>query len=250
MINIRSSLSAQTVTINYSDPETLRTLLWQIWENEARPGQGEKRSIAVQRMMECERNDSNILDLSSLGLTSLPPVLPKKHQILYIHDNQLSDITPVLAPNLMELNASDNRLTILPDMNNHYKLKSLNVSHNHLTVLSNNLPPALEILNIGNNRLKKLPQLPLFLVEFDAHNNDLMNFDEALPATLQFLDLRNNRRLTRLPAKMQQQLIKLFVSGPRSESKISGSPIDLKKFFADERLFISIFGNVPSTLKL
>ncbi|WP_213993034.1 leucine-rich repeat domain-containing protein [Sodalis sp. dw_96] len=242
MTNFCSSLSTKTVTISYSDPVDLRYSIWEIWQNEAIPGMGEKRSIAVQLMIECERNNSKELNLSGLGLTSLPSVLPKGLRALDIHNNQLSEITPVLAPTLITLDASENQLTILPNMGFLLELTSLNVSHNRLLVLSGDLPPALEILFVNNNLLEEIPILPLFLIKFVAHNNNLIHFHGELPPTLQLLDVRNNSRLTRLPTEMQRWIVEFFASGSQPKYISCGSPFDLKKFGADVNLLISIFG--------
>ncbi|HEY0209222.1 hypothetical protein [Acerihabitans sp.] len=243
MINFCPNLSSGTVILYYSDFVDLPYILWENWKNSAIPGMGEERSIALQRMIECERYNSNELDLSGLGLTSLPPVLPKAITVLDIHNNQLSEITPALAPTLIKLNASNNQLTFLPDMKFQFELQSLDVSYNHLEVLTGDLPPALKMLNVSNNLLEEIPILPLFLIEFYAHNNNLILFHGELTPTLRILDLRENPRLTRLPTELQQGLHKLFVSGSRPEFKSYGSPLDLKEFYADDSLLMSIFSS-------
>lgn len=69
-------------------------LLWLQWSMEASDGSGEHRDLALLRLIACEESGSYSLDLSGLGLTSLPDNLPQ---------------------HITELNASDNKLTLLPE---------------------------------------------------------------------------------------------------------------------------------------
>lgn len=67
---------------------------WQEWKNNAPRGGGEFRDIAVTRLLECLNHENRSLDLSNLGLSSLPEQLP---------------------PNIVSLTLSGNPLTHLPD---------------------------------------------------------------------------------------------------------------------------------------
>ncbi|HBA9710952.1 TPA: E3 ubiquitin--protein ligase, partial [Escherichia coli] len=134
---------------------------------------GENREIALARLKLCIQNNECLLDLSELGLSSLP----------------------ILPNNIIALNIRDNALVSLPELPN--VLTDLDVSSNNLTSLPE-LPPTLEVLNVGYNQLEHLPQLPNSLKYLFAENNRL-NTLPALSEELLFVHIYNNE-LTALPA--------------------------------------------------
>ncbi len=65
------------------------------WYLSAAPGSSELRDLAAQRVQDCMRRNSSELDLSNLGLRSLPEALPANIVTLNVQDNQLSSIPAI-----------------------------------------------------------------------------------------------------------------------------------------------------------
>lgn len=65
---------------------------WQEWKNKAPCGGGEFRDIAESRLLECMKHGNITLDLSNLGLTSLPDRLPPHIHSLLLTGNPLSSL--------------------------------------------------------------------------------------------------------------------------------------------------------------
>ncbi|XTZ39719.1 hypothetical protein ACQYRI_06945 [Salmonella enterica] len=62
---------------------------WQAWLNDASPGDGELRDIAVARLQECLHSGNTVLDLSHLHLRTLPEILPLHLTTLILNGNPL-----------------------------------------------------------------------------------------------------------------------------------------------------------------
>ena len=95
-----------------------------------------------------------------------------------------------------EINISNNRLTILPDLTKFGNLKTFNCNHNQLSHLLP-LPSTLQKLYCSINQLSRLPPLPSTLQELHCSNNRL-SYLPPLPSTLKILYLFHNQ-LTSLP---------------------------------------------------
>ena len=121
---------------------------------------------AKRRINECIRTGSTSLDLSRLGLTSLPE----------------------LPDTLTHLDCSYNQLTILPELPD--TLTILECIYNQLTELPE-LPDTLTHLNCYNNQLTVLLW----------SQSDSVSSKPELPDTLTHLYCRNNQ-LTVLPLKL------------------------------------------------
>ncbi|QTP13980.1 NEL-type E3 ubiquitin ligase domain-containing protein [Serratia symbiotica] len=154
--------------------------LWSEWEENAPPGMGEKRDIAVARMRECLETGRELLDLAELQLSSLPESLPPYIRELIAYGNHLSKLPDNLPETLIAINACDNILMEIP-ANIPPRLISFYLENNYLEIISSNLPDTIEDLNLAENRLSTLP----------AH----------LPNNLRFLDLRDNQFQT-IPASL------------------------------------------------
>lgn len=87
-------------------------------------------------------------------------------------------------------------LTSLPDCLSKLKIEHINLGNNRLEALPE-LPPTLIELRVSNNALSHLPPLPVGLQSLDASGNKLSSLPD-LPATLSTLAARNNK-LTQLP---------------------------------------------------
>jgi len=81
-----------------------------------------------------------------------------------------------------ELNLSNRKLTVLPDLSLYKNLQILHCSNNYLTSLDN-LPPNLQLLYCSDNQLTSLDYLPTSLQELYCAGNQLTSLDN-LPPTL------------------------------------------------------------------
>lgn len=112
----------------------------------------ELETIAKNRIIDCLKNQCTKLDLSKLGLSSLPESIFSyfDHLVsLNCSDNHLS-LLPSLPQDLTALNCSNNQLILLPALPN--SLVRLDCSENQLTSLSLS-SKQLKILNCQNNYL-------------------------------------------------------------------------------------------------
>ena len=142
------------------------------WESAAPAGEEAARRTAVERVQRVVGKWlTSKLDLSELGLTSLPP-LPDKLKHLIAHGNRLTAL-PVLPSSLTILSAFNNRLMALPELPS--KLDTLCVSDNALTALPV-LPQSLESLSADNNLLQIFPIYPKKLRNISINENP---FDPA-----------------------------------------------------------------------
>ena len=120
--------------------------------------------IALTRIRAASERGDTRLDLSRLGLTTLPPEIGQltSLQSLDLSGNQLTALPPEIGrlTSLQSLNLWDNQLTALPpEIGGLASLQSLNLSENHLTAL----PPEIGALTslkgmyLSRNQLTALP---------------------------------------------------------------------------------------------
>ncbi|MFK4532236.1 hypothetical protein ABIA00_000419 [Bradyrhizobium ottawaense] len=102
-------------------------------------------------------------------------------------------------------------LTVLspPSLPAWLALQRINVSDNQLTHLPE-LPPSLSELDARLNRLTSLPALPNTLRRLTVFGNQLTSLPDRLPATLRWLHAHNNR-LTSVPENLLTQLRDAFL---------------------------------------
>lgn len=139
---------------------------WRVWA--ASPTPGEQRDEALRRVTECIVREDTLLELNSLGLSSLP-ALPGNLTEVHVCNNKLPFLCR-LPTNLKSLDARNNRLNTLPNLPN--MMSVLNVSNNLLTALPD-LPEGLTELYANDNRLTALPKMPTTLRIINLHNNRL-----------------------------------------------------------------------------
>ncbi len=132
------------------------------------------------------------LDLSGLGLSSLP-ALPPTLRRLNARDNQLVTLPATLPDSLRVIDVSSNQLTSLPE---HLpaELQTLIATFNNLSDLPKALPNSLVRLDVAANEITTLPErLPASLVILKAANNLITKVPDNLPAPLEMLNLSGNR---------------------------------------------------------
>lgn len=241
---------------------------WKTWEESGQEA-GQSRDIAVKRLEECLKRNASFLDLSNLGLTSLPEKLPPGVTSLNISENKLTQLPKNLPSQLETLVVSNNALASLPkDLPS--RLKSLDASHNSLTSLPDRLPFTLISINVSYNQLSHLPEmLPFELISLDVSDNPLTHLPEKIPHTLRSLHV-GSARLSQLPEKMPPQLDTLDVSDnqltklpknlpPRLETlDIGANPLDqlpeqwpprLSSLRASETRLTTLPETLPFTIK-
>lgn len=185
---------------------------WRAWVD-ASPSQEEHRSQALTRILQWQdpRFQINTLDLSGLGLTSLPDYLPDAVKILSISCNKLTALPETLPSSIDWLFASDNHLSHLP-VRLPQNLELLWVANNHLTSIPGNLPDSIIECGLQSNRLTSLPdKLPENLNVLKLDDNQLSRLPETLPAALLRLSVSDNR-LTSLPERLPPNILEIDAS--------------------------------------
>ena len=185
------------------------------------PAEHEATDEALKRIGDCIRRRATVLDLSGLGLRSLPPriaQLPKLTE-LDLANNRFETLPPELGQfeNLTRLDLSNNPLAGLPpEIGRFAKLTRLDLTRTPLA----GLPPEIGMLTgltrlyLDHNRLENLPpeidQLANLTRLYLSHNA-LTTFPSGLDrlAKLTRLDISRNR-LKNLPPEIGQ-LTKLTV---------------------------------------
>lgn len=128
--------------------------VWQKWAIEP-VGVHEHRRDAFCRMLECMHKSLPYLNLSQLGLTTLPARLPEQILLLDVAHNELRELPP-LSDNIRVIIANDNqlaRITRIP-----CTLAALIVKDNMLTSLANlDWPRYLKFLDVSNNGIAAIP---------------------------------------------------------------------------------------------
>ena len=188
------------------------------------------------------------LDLSRLGLTSLPERMPDQLQKLDASSNQLTSLPENLPASLQKLKVSRNRLTSLPERMPD-QLQKLDASGNQLTSLPENLPASLQKLKVSRNRLTNLPErMPDQLQVLDVSSNRLTNLPERMPDQLQELYAYRNQ-LTSMPQRMPGQLQKLQASHNQLTSLPENLPDQLQNLIVDYNRLTSLPQRLPERLQ-
>ena len=113
--------------------------------------------IALERIREAERDGHTNLDLSGLGLRSLPPEIGNLTGLteLYLSDNQLSSLPPEIGKltSLMALSLYANQLTAVPrEIGKLTKMTELWLDNNRLTSLPPELASLTDLIGLDLDR--------------------------------------------------------------------------------------------------
>ncbi len=193
-----------------------------------RSGQNDPRADreAEARIQRALRRRATVLDLSGLGLTTLPDALGEltSLQSLHLSNNQLTALPDALGQlsSLQSLYLSHNQLTALPNaLAKLASLRYLDIGGNQLTAMPDSLArlPSLQHLSLVGNLLAALPDsLGQFssLLALYLGSNQLAVLPDSLGklTSLRSLDLEHNQ-LTALPEALAKltALEQLFLHG-------------------------------------
>lgn len=180
-------------------------------------------------ILEAQREARGSLDLSGMGLTSLPPEITRLREIreLFLHDNNLRWLPPEIGQldHMESLTLHGNQLQGLPEeIRWWHKLRRLTLHGNRLTTLPREFGQIsnLRYLSLHNNLLESLPREFCDLIDLrDLYLSD--NKLKTLPEEfgdlekLRTLDLSRNR-LERLPPEFGFLSEKVFL-------KLEGNPL-------------------------
>ncbi len=179
---------------------------------------------AQARIAKAASDGRRRLNLSGLGLTSVPPEIAQLSNLrrLDLDNNQLATVPLTICQlvALSHLNLSKNLLTTVPpELGDLGYLTELNLAHNRLSTVPGEIGRLedLAILDLDCNELTTLPpelEKLVRLVELHLFTNQLSTLPSELGslADLEYLDVANNR-LTSLPETLQSlaQLQALFL---------------------------------------
>lgn len=193
---------------------------WSEWAR-TKTSDGERRGEAMRRIMDwtADGNLSQPLDLSGLGLTSLPPHLPSRALTVKLDRNRLSASVEQVGEVLQQL-----KLTT-----------DISITHNGLTSLPR-LGPNVKTLHADDNAIETLGgALPSDLVTITLRNNRLTSLGEALPFSVRTIDARGNPIDT-----IDSGVMSLQISGCRLD-------IDDRRLSEETRSLVEALGKASSS---
>ena len=218
--------------------ESLEEIKVNILEENLPASRIENRAEALRRMKECLITRRSMLNLSNLGLTSLPENLPPHLIEFYCSKNVLTALPKVMPKWLLVLDCTDNVLILLPKVQPS-KLMVLNCYDNCIIWLPE-LSTNLRVINCSANFLQFLPpSMPQYLYKLSCAGNNIHSIpDEMLEnlTRLKVFDCSSNDLISspRLPPKLiiyycgENQFKTVPVPQPRSLKVFScnGNPWD------------------------
>ena len=209
--------------------ERLKEIKEDILKENQSASQIEDRAEALRRMKECLITRQSMLDLSNLGLTSLPENLP---------------------PHLIEFNCSRNVLTALPEVMPK-GLRVLECMENFLILLPKVQPPKLMVLKCYENYIIWLPELSTNLRVINCSENFLEFLPPSMPQYLYKLSCAGNN-INSIPDEVLENLTRLKVFDCSSNDLISSPrlPPKLIIYYCGENQFKTVPVPQPRSLKV
>ncbi len=177
--------------VQYKQLAASTNLKWQL--NSTDSQEQRAKALCLIHAWNTANDPKKELNLSGLGLNSVPPYLPRNVQILDISHNKLTDLVENLPDKVTHLNMSHNQFKELPP-NLPQSITFLKANNNHLERLPKNMPSHLETLIVAKNNLRQFPDnLPDNITHIDASNNLLRTCPKQFPPNLAYLDLKHNQ---------------------------------------------------------
>ncbi|MEB0178198.1 hypothetical protein QN368_19405 [Undibacterium sp. CCC3.4] len=177
---------------------------------------------AYHRLIDSQTRRADLLDLSGLGLRSLPAYFPIHTTILRLNDNYLDAMPENLPPSLTHLYIESNLLSSL-GFNFPASTTALFAADNRISVFPELPLHNLRILSLDRNRIGAWPQyFAPYLRELYVSGNLLSEFPPDLPSELAILSIERNR-IDTLPEKL---------------------PANLRRLLADHNLLRSVTSNL------
>jgi Leucine-rich repeat (LRR) protein len=109
------------------------------------------------------------------------PKLPNTIEWLYCYNNDIYTLPDILPKSLEILSCTNNNITILPELPN--KITGLYVEHNYIKTIPS-LPKTLIDCFFGDNRVKKMTELPVFLKRITCYDNPINEFVPLPPSVI------------------------------------------------------------------
>ncbi len=219
------------------------------------PNPDEGYNKALQRINKAAESKATELNLSGLGLSSLPPEIVRLTSLtkLYLSNNNLSSLPPEIArlTSLTELYLGNNNLSSLPpEIARLTLLTALDLSYNNLS----SLPPEiarltlLTALDLSYNNLSSLPPEIARLTSLTALDLDNNNLSSLPPEICRLTSLTelylHNNKLTSLPPEIcwLTSLTELYLHN----NKLSSLPPEIARLTSLTKL--SLYYNNLSSL--
>ncbi|MCI6778682.1 MAG: hypothetical protein MR614_15305, partial [Escherichia coli] len=210
--------------------ESLEEIKENILEENLPASRIENRAEALRRMKECLITRQSMLNLSNLGLSSLPENLPPHLIEFYCSKNVLTALPKVMPKWLLVLDCTDNVLILLPKVQPSKlmvlkcyenciiwlpelstNLRVINCSENFLQFLPPSMPQYLYKLSCAGNNIHSIPDEMLEnltrLKVFDCSSNDLISAPRLPPKLIIYYCGENKFKTVQVP---QPQSLKVF----------------------------------------
>lgn len=105
------------------------------------------------------------------------------------HKNCITYVNVTENRDLMKIDISFNNLQTMPYLNN---IQDVDIAHNKLVELPDLKLSSIRILYVQDNSITKLDQLPEYLEQLNASNNEIVKINYKLPNTITECDLSDN----------------------------------------------------------
>ncbi|KAK8837741.1 hypothetical protein M9Y10_036276 [Tritrichomonas musculus] len=189
-------------------------------------------------------NNIESIELSSIVFSQLASLDLSKNKIQKI-PKDFSKSFPILH----DINLSNNFISELPGFNGNESifpnsLKEINLSNNSIEKITNSITSLqnLTVLNIQNNKIKTVPQLPQSIQKLNLSYNKIESFSEQTLNMVKEFDLSYNE-LTRFPTEIKMPQLSTFSIDHNKITSMDFGSVPFKKFFPKSVTSIDISFN-------